>query len=104
MLLEPDQNQIELFVDALFRRAGAEGYISLRAFYEGTDNSFRITPISRRGNFQFLIEAVVDDYPFARRLPMMHRANWDGPMASSAIAFAWFVWSRDHKGTTLLQR
>jgi hypothetical protein len=28
---------------------------------------------------------------FRKRLPMMHRANWTGPKASSGIAFAWFV-------------
>lgn len=70
-MLEPDQNQIEQFVDALFRHAGAEGFVSLRAFYEGTDNSFRITPIPRQGNFQFLVDAVVDD---ARRAAQAPRA------------------------------
>jgi len=43
-------------------------------------------------------------YPFANRLPMMHRDGWDGPKASSAMAFAWFVWQRDHEGPALLQR
>jgi len=32
--LEPDRDQIEIFVDALFRHAGAEGFVSLRAFFE----------------------------------------------------------------------
>lgn len=33
---------------------------------------------------------------FAPRLPMMHRAGWDGPVNSnSGIAFAWFVFRRD---------
>jgi hypothetical protein len=30
--LEPDREQIEIFVDALFRHRGNEGYLSLRAF------------------------------------------------------------------------
>ena len=34
----------------------------------------------------------------SKRLPMMHRGGWDGPTASSAIAFAWFVWDRRHEG------
>jgi hypothetical protein len=41
---------------------------------------------------------------FRKRLPMMHRAGWDGPRASSAIAFAWFCWDRAHKGPTELRR
>jgi hypothetical protein len=41
---------------------------------------------------------------FRNRIPMMHRAGWDGPKASSAIAFAWFVWDRDHDGPPTLQR
>jgi hypothetical protein len=41
---------------------------------------------------------------FRKRLPMMHRDGWTGPRASSAIAFAWFVWSRDHVGPTTIDR
>lgn len=31
---------------------------------------------------------------FRDRLPMMHRDGWDGPKASSSMAFAWFVWDK----------
>jgi hypothetical protein len=31
-LLEPDRDQIEIFVDAVFRRVGREGFVSLRTF------------------------------------------------------------------------
>lgn len=41
---------------------------------------------------------------FRNRLPMMHRDGWDGKKSSSSIAFAWFVWDRDHKGRTELKR
>jgi hypothetical protein len=41
---------------------------------------------------------------FRNRLPMMHRDGWDGPRASSAVAFGWFVWSRDHTGPTTIDR
>jgi len=34
----------------------------------------------------------------SRRLPMMHRDGWDGPTASSAMSFAWFVWDARHEG------
>ena len=41
---------------------------------------------------------------FRNRLPMMHRDGWDGPKASSATPFAWFVWDRDHKDPTTVHR
>jgi hypothetical protein len=43
-------------------------------------------------------------YAFRNRLPMMHRRGWQGPKASSALAFAWFVWDQNHKGPTTLHR
>lgn len=41
---------------------------------------------------------------FRKRLPMMHRAGWEGPKANSGMAFAWFVWDRYHKGPASLYR
>jgi hypothetical protein len=41
---------------------------------------------------------------FRNRLPMMHRRGWDGPKASSAIPFAWFVWERGYHGPTTIDR
>jgi hypothetical protein len=41
---------------------------------------------------------------FRKRLPMMHRAEWEGRKANSGMAFAWFVWDRNHKGPTELHR
>jgi hypothetical protein len=41
---------------------------------------------------------------FRNRLPMMHRDGWDGPRATSATAFAWFVFYRDRTGPTELRR
>jgi hypothetical protein len=43
-------------------------------------------------------------YPFSNRLPMMHRAGWEGPRATSAMSFAWFVWEADHRGPAALRR
>ena len=43
-------------------------------------------------------------YVFRKRLPMMHRWNYEGPKASSAIAFCWMVWDRNHTGPTTLHR
>jgi hypothetical protein len=41
---------------------------------------------------------------FRQRLPMMHRDGWTGPKASSAMAFAWFVWDRGHTGPATISR
>jgi hypothetical protein len=41
---------------------------------------------------------------FANRLPMMHRDGWKGRKASSAIAFAWFVFDRMHRGPATIDR
>ncbi len=41
---------------------------------------------------------------FRKRLPMMHRAGWDGPKASSAMAFAWFTWIQGYTGPPKLFR
>jgi hypothetical protein len=41
---------------------------------------------------------------FRNRLPMMHRKGWDGPRASSAMPFAWFVWERGYEGPTTIDR
>jgi hypothetical protein len=41
---------------------------------------------------------------FAKRLPMMHRAGWEGRKANSGMAFAWFVWDRTHSGSTTIDR
>jgi hypothetical protein len=41
---------------------------------------------------------------FAKRLPMMHRAGWEGRKANSGMAFAWFVWDQAHHGPTTIDR
>jgi hypothetical protein len=41
---------------------------------------------------------------FRKRLPMMHRAGWEGRKANSGMAFAWFVWDRSHAGRTAIDR
>jgi hypothetical protein len=44
-------------------------------------------------------------FVFRNRLPMMHRAGWHGPrIKTGAIAFAWFVWAREHRGPTTIER
>jgi hypothetical protein len=63
------------------------------AFLEGQGR----TPILDQG----LLARV---HVFRNRLPRMHRSGWDGPHASSSIAFAWFVWDLAHRGPTELRR
>lgn len=41
---------------------------------------------------------------FRKRLPMMHRHGWEGKNSNSGMAFAWFVWDRNHTGPTELHR
>jgi hypothetical protein len=41
---------------------------------------------------------------FRKRLPMMHRDGWEGRKGNSGMAFAWFVWDRNHAGPTTVDR
>jgi hypothetical protein len=41
---------------------------------------------------------------FRKRLPRMHRANYDGPKSSSSMAFAWLCWRAGFCGPTTLTR
>jgi hypothetical protein len=41
---------------------------------------------------------------FRKRLPMMHRLDWEGRKGNSGMAFAWFVWDRSHVGPTTIER
>ena len=44
-------------------------------------------------------------YVFRNRLPMMHRHGWRGAkIKSGAIAFAWFLWNREHSGPATIHR
>jgi hypothetical protein len=63
------------------------------AFYETTG---RTDILERRGLARIHV--------FRARLPMMHRDGWTGRKASSAMAFAWFCWDRDHRGPTIIDR
>jgi hypothetical protein len=51
---------------------------------------------SRRTMFESLPLSKV--WVFSTRLPLMHRENWQGRKASSAVAFAWFIFTNDHNG------
>jgi hypothetical protein len=57
---EPGRSQIDIFVDALFRHA-RQGYVSHRAFIEGTTKVFRITPSALTGGLSFVADVAEDD-------------------------------------------
>lgn len=41
---------------------------------------------------------------FRKRLPMMHRHGWTGPISSSRTAFSWYVWDRSCRSPTQVHR
>jgi hypothetical protein len=58
-LLEPDRNQIEQFVDALFRYRGDDGFISFRSFYY--DNKpLPIEAVPVNSGFKYLCDVAED--------------------------------------------
>jgi uncharacterized protein DUF3987 len=62
MTLEPNRDLLEIFIEGLFRHCGADGVVSLRAFFEnGAKKSFRITDVPLTGGLPFLMEAAEDD-------------------------------------------
>jgi RecA-family ATPase len=71
--MEPARDQIEIFVEGLFRHASRQGYVSLRAFHDnGSNKVFRITPTGLSGGLKFLIDVAEDDAGRA--------ANWPQPV------------------------
>jgi RecA-family ATPase len=68
-MLEPDRDQLEIFVDALFRRAGDKGFVAVRSFYEGADKPFRLSTANLSGGLRFLIDLAEDDARRAAQNP-----------------------------------
>jgi RecA-family ATPase len=69
-MLEPDRDQIEIFIDALLRHRGHDGFLSFRAFYEDDSaKPFRITPASLKADFKFLADIAEDDARRAAQAP-----------------------------------
>ena len=68
-MLEPDRDQLEIFVDALFRRAGDKGFVAVRSFYEGADKPFRLSTANLSGGLRFLIEVAEDNARRAAQNP-----------------------------------
>jgi hypothetical protein len=69
-MLEPDRDQLEQFCEALLRHAGKDGFVSVRAFYEGNANEkFRISGTPLKGGLRFLFDVVEDDARRAAQAP-----------------------------------
>jgi hypothetical protein len=63
MSLEPNRNEIEIFVDALLRHRGEEGYLSLRAFNHDNKSVFPrmwTAGLNGNGNFQRIVDHAMD--------------------------------------------
>lgn len=65
--LEPDRASIEVFVNALLRYAGNDGFISLRAFLENESTAFQSQLWSNRLNGKGLTHIVASATDIARR-------------------------------------
>jgi hypothetical protein len=93
IVTNPPYQLSEEFVIVALERAPLVIMLLRLAFYE---SDRRVSLLERMGLARIHV--------FANRLPMMHRAGWTGRRASSAMAFAWFVWQRGHSGSTTIDR
>src|SRR5262245_8228221 len=69
---EADRDQIEIFVQALFRHAnsGARGFVSIRSFVDdGSNKVFRFSTPSLAGGLKFMMEVAYDDAKRAANAP-----------------------------------
>jgi hypothetical protein len=57
---EPDRDQLEIFVDAVFRRCSPDGVVSLRSFYQrDTGKAFHIEPVLLKHGLKNLVKKAV---------------------------------------------
>lgn len=93
ILTNPPFSLAEKFVATALERAPVVIMLLRLAFYE----SSRRSHILDNGKLARI-------HVFAKRLPMMHRAGWEGRKAHSGMAFAWFVWDQAHHGPATIDR
>ena len=93
IVTNPPFSLAEKFVVTALERAPLVIMLLRLAFYE----SHRRSHILDNGKLARI-------HAFAKRLPMMHRAGWEGRKANSGMAFAWFVWNCAHVGPTTIDR
>jgi len=77
--LEPDRAALATFVNAIFKHAGTEGFVSLRSFVENPNKTFRIQGVALSGGLDFLIDAAADDAYRAANAP--HSVVFCPPLA-----------------------
>jgi AAA domain len=69
-MLEPDRDQIEIFVNAIFCHAGKRGFVAVRSFFEDEDlKPARISSAALTGGLSFLIDVAEDDARRAAQHP-----------------------------------
>ena len=69
-MFEPDRDQLEIFVEAIFRHAGGKGWVSFRSFFENNNaKPFRLSPTSLEGGFKFVVD-VAEMTPGARPITL----------------------------------
>jgi hypothetical protein len=93
IITNPPYQLAEKFVEAALLRAPLVIMLLRLAFFEGQRRSRILEDCG-----------LARIHVFRKRLPMMHREGWTGKRASSAIAFAWYVWERGYVGSTLIDR
>lgn len=86
VVTNPPFKHAQAFVDRALETVDYVAILARLAFLEG---------VGRKRWFEK--EHLARVHVSSRRLPMMHRDGWDGPKATSSIAFAWFVWDRDEE-------
>lgn len=95
VLTNPPYASAERFISIGLRHAPLVIMLLRLAFYESDGRSYLLdAPRSKLARV----------HVFANRLPMMHRASWEGKKASSAMPFAWYVFDRNHTGPTTIDR
>jgi hypothetical protein len=67
-MLEPDRDQLEIFVDAIFRHASS-GFVAVRSFYEELDKPFRLSSAAVSDGLRFLMDVCEDDARRAAQFP-----------------------------------
>jgi hypothetical protein len=68
-MLEPDRDQLEIFVDAIFRHASPQGFVAIRSFFEGQDKVARLSSAALSGGLRFLMDVAEDDARRAAQNP-----------------------------------
>ena len=92
IVTNPPYRHAQEFVEQALRLSSYVAMLLRLAFLEGVGRKqwFEGSPLARV-------------HVFSRRLPMMHRRGWNGPRASSAVVFAWYVWDRRHAGEPVIR-